>query len=166
MTLPQTLEQALNRQLNSELSSAYIYLAMSAHCAARNLPGFAQWMLVQAREEAGHAMKIFRYLEDRSARVALAAVPQPPGEWPSPLHVFQDVLDHERAVSRQIDALYALAVEEKDYASQAFLQWFVTEQIEEEKTASQIVETLKLAGDSRPALLLLDRELGRRGGEG
>jgi ferritin len=163
VALTKVMQDALNTQIRSEFASAYTYLAMSAHCAAQSLNGFARWLRVQAQEEAGHAMKIYDYLEDRGGRVALQAVDRPPAEWNAPLDLFQDVLAHERKVTAEIDALYALALQEKDYASQAFLQWFVTEQIEEEKTATQVVETLRLVGDRREALIMVDRELGQRG---
>jgi ferritin len=149
--------------MRSELESAYTYLSMSAHCAAQNLSGFGGWLRTQAQEEVMHAMKIYDYLEDRGGRVRLQAVKQPGAEWSSPLALFEDVLEHERKVTAEIDALFELALKEKDYASQTFLHWFVTEQIEEEKIATQVVETLRLAGDNRSALLMIDREMGQRG---
>ena len=163
MSLTTAMQSALNAQIRSELASAYIYLSMSADCAARNLDGFARWLRLQAQEEAGHAMKIYDYLGDRGGRVVLQGLERPPAEWKSPLDLFQQVLEHERAVTAEIDALYALSLQERDYASQAFLQWFVTEQIEEEKTAGSVVENLRLVGEHRPALIMLDRELGQRG---
>ena len=165
MAFTKTMQAALNTQICSEFSSAYTYLAMSAHCSAQSLDGFAGWLRTQAQEEAGHAIKIYDYVEDRGGRVALQAIDRPRAEWKSMLDLFQHVLEHERHVTGEIDALYALAVQEKDYASQAFLQWFVTEQIEEEKTATQVVETLRLVGDHRETLITVDRELGQRGAE-
>lgn len=165
MPLTKTILDALNKQIQSELSSAYTYLSMAAHCAAQNLNGFSSWLRTQAQEEVGHAMKIYGYLEDRGGRVSLQAIDRPGDSWKSPLALFENVLEHERKVTAEIDALFALAVQEKDFASQAFLQWFVTEQIEEEKTSTQVVETLRLAGDNRSALLMVDRELGQRGPE-
>lgn len=162
MAFTKPMQEALNTQICSEFSSAYTYLSMSAHCAAQNLNGFAAWLRIQAQEEAGHAMKIYDYLEDRGGRVILQAVDRPAAEWKTPLDLFENVLAHERKVTGEVDTLYALSVQEKDYASQAFLQWFVTEQIEEEKIAGQVVDHLRLIGDNRSGLLLLDRELGQR----
>jgi len=135
---------------------------MSAYCESINLAGFGHWMRVQAQEEVGHAVKFYGFIHDRGGRVVLQAIDQPPVEFQSPLDVFEKTLEHEQKVTAMIHDLYTLAVQEKDYASQIFLQWFVTEQVEEEDNASQIVETLEMIGDSRQALLMLDRELGRR----
>jgi len=163
--LSKTLQDAMNEQIKNELYSAYIYLSMSAYCEAENLPGFAHWMRLQAQEEVGHAMKFYDFIHDRGGRVALKAIDQPPIEFQSPLDVFEKTLEHEQKVTGMIHNLYALAVQEKDYPSQVFLQWFVDEQVEEEKNASQIVETLKMIGDQGPALIMLDRELAERGSE-
>lgn len=163
--LSKTLQDAMNEQIKNELYSAYIYLSMSAYCEAENLPGFAHWMRLQAQEEVGHAMKFYDFICDRGGRVALKAIDQPPIEFQSPLDVFEKTLEHEQKVTGMIHNLYALAVQEKDYPSQVFLQWFVDEQVEEEKNASQIVETLKMIGDQGPALIMLDRELAQRQAE-
>lgn len=165
MALSKTVQDAFNEQLKHEFYSAYLYLSMSAYCTSVNLPGFAHWMRVQAQEEAGHAMKIYQYVEDRGGRVALQAIGQPPVDFKAPLEVLEQVRQHEQMVTGEINRLYALAAQEKDYASQTFLQWFLTEQVEEEKMSTQLVETLKLAGDNRSALLMLDKELGQRGAE-
>lgn len=159
--LSKKMQAALNEQINAELYSAYVYLAMSAHCEAQNLTGFAAWLRRQAREEVAHAMKIFDFVTDRDGRVALAAVPQPAASYKTPLAMWTKVLEHERHVSALIHKLFALAVKESDYAAQAMLQWFVTEQVEEEKTAGQILEQVKLIGPSGPALFFLDRHLGK-----
>lgn len=164
--LSKAMQDALNAQIHHEFASAYLYLAMAAHFEAANLPGFARWMRLQAQEEAGHAMKIFDHIHDRGGRATLKAIEQPPSEFTSSLDVFQRALEHERKVSDSIHRLYALAAKENDYASQAMLQWFVTEQVEEEKRATQVVEQLKLVGDAPPALLMLDRQLGAREGAG
>lgn len=161
--LSKTIQDAMNEQIKNELYSAYLYLSMSAYCEATNLPGFAHWMRVQAQEEEAHAMKFYDFICERGGRVVLQAIDQPPVEFQSPLHVFEQTLEHEQKVTAMIHDLYGLAVQEKDYASQAFLQWFVTEQVEEEGSATQIVETLKMIGDKGQALVMLDRELGRRG---
>lgn len=163
--LSKTLQDAMNEQIKNELYSAYIYLSMSAYCEAENLPGFAHWMRLQAQEEVGHAMKFYDFIYDRGGRVALKAIDQPPIEFGSPLDVFEKTLEHEQKVTGMIHNLYALAVQEKDYPSQVFLQWFIDEQVEEEKNASQIVETLKMIGDQGPALIMLDRELAQRQAE-
>jgi ferritin len=163
--LGKKLQDAMNEQIKNELYSAYLYLSMSAYCEAANLPGFAHWMRVQAQEEEAHAMKFYNFIHERGGRVVLQAIDQPPVEFPSPLAVFEQTLEHEQKVTGMIHDLYALAVEEKDYASQIFLQWFVTEQVEEEASASQILEMLKMIGDKGHALIMLDRQLGRRGAD-
>jgi ferritin len=160
--LGKTLQDAMNEQIKNELYSAYLYLSMSAYCEAANLPGFAHWMRMQAEEEVSHAMKFYQFIHERGGRVVLQAIDQPPVEFQSPLNAFEQTLEHEQKVTAMIHDLYTLAAQEKDYASQAFLQWFVTEQVEEEDSATQIVETLKMIGDKGHALLMLDRELGRR----
>ncbi len=153
-----TLEQALNEQLNREIFSSYLYLSMAAHFESAGFPGFATWMRAQADEEHLHAMRFFDHITDRGARVRLAAVAEPPSEFGKPLEVFEASLEHERAITRNIGFVY----EQADRSTQAFLDWFLTEQVEEEKAVSQIVESLRLAADSGPALLILDRELGAR----
>ena len=161
MTTP-TLSQAFNEHLAKELYSAYSYLAMAAYFEDANYPGFAKWMHAQAGEEFQHAMKFWTFIYDTGGKVTLLAIDQPRSDYSSPLDAFSQALKSEQEVTAAINDLYAGAVEGKDYAAQAFLQWFVTEQVEEEKTASQIVETLEMAGDSATAILLLDRELGSR----
>jgi ferritin len=156
------LEQTLNDQLNRESYSSYLYLAISAHLGAAGFPGFASWMRAQAAEEHQHAMRFFDHLEDRGGRVRLQAVAEPPVEFGTPLQAFEASLEHERFITRSIEALY----EQADRPTQAFLDWFLTEQVEEEKTVGDIVDALRLAADSGPALLLLDRELGARPGGG
>lgn len=153
---------AMNEQVNHELFSAYLYLSMAAHFEAINLGGFASWMRVQAGEEQEHALKFFDYILDRGGKVALQAIDQPTVEFGSPVAVFEEVLAHEQKVTALIHKLYELAVKENDYASQLFLGWFVTEQVEEEKNASSIVDTLKMVGDRGIALHRLDHELGER----
>ncbi len=162
MTLGTAVQEALNEQIKHEFDSAYIYLSMAAYCESANLPGFANWLSVQAREEVEHAMKFYTFIHDRGGRVQLRALDQPPTEFGSVLGVFEQALAHEQKISGLINQLYGLAAGEQDYASQAFLQGFVTEQVEEEKITSQVVERLKLAGDSKHALLLVDRELSDR----
>ena len=165
MALSKTVQDALNEQMKQEFYAAYLYLSMSAYCSSSNFEGFAKWLRQQATEEVGHAMRIYDYIEDRGGRVLLQAIPQPATEFPSILNVFEQARDHERKVTGMINRLYEVVDGEKDYASHPFLEWFLTEQIEEEKTSNQIVESLKLAGDHPGALLMLDRELGARGPE-
>ena len=160
--LNKTIQDAMNEQIKNELYSAYLYLSMSAYCESINLPGCASWMRMQEQEEKIHAMKLFDFVHERGGRVVLQAIDQPPSEFGPPLAVFEKTLEHEQKVTGLINNLYALAVEEKDYASQIFLQWFVTEQIEEENSVSQVIEQLKMIGDSRQGLLMLDRDLGGR----
>jgi ferritin len=160
--MKQAVQAAVNEQIKHELSSAYVYLSMSAHFDAENLPGFARWMRVQAQEELGHAMRLFDYVNQRGGRVILQAVEQPPHEFSSPLHIFEQALEHETKVTQLIEELYETAVQHKDYATQVEVQWFITEQVEEENSASLIVDQLKMAGDNRAALLMLDRQLGAR----
>jgi ferritin len=158
------MQDALNAHLAEELTSSYLYLAMAADCESRNLPGFAHWLRTQSEEERGHAMKFFDFVQSRGWRVRLHGLAAPPADFGSPLQLFERVLAAEREVTSKINQLYATASEVEDYASQAFLQWFVSEQVEEEKTASEIVETLRMIGDDKVALLMLDRELAGRAG--
>lgn len=160
-----TLHRALNDHLGAELYSAHLYLSMSAYCESMNLPGFARWMRAQSEEERDHAMKFYEFIGDRGSRVVLGAIEQPPTDFASPLDLFEQALAHEQQVTAMIHRLYGLAEQEKDYPSQTFLQWFVIEQVEEEKTATGIVETLRTIGENRVAVLMLDRELGGRGAE-
>jgi ferritin len=152
----------MNVQIREELYSAYLYLSMAAHFESANLPGFATWMKKQAGEEQEHAMKFFEHIHDRGGKVTLHAIAQPPVDFKTPLSIFEQVLEHEKVVTGRIHLLYKLAVEGKDYASQTFLTWFVNEQVEEEKNATQIVESLKMMGDSANALFMLDSVLGKR----
>lgn len=156
------LEKAFNDQIKHELYSAYIYLAMAAYFETKNLTGFAHWMKVQYKEEVSHAMKIFEFLNDRSVKVLLQAIPQPVLEYASTLEVFEETLKHEKKVTSLINALYDLAKEINDNASSVFLQWFISEQVEEEKNAAYIIENLKMIESVGPALIMLDRELAKR----
>ena len=160
--LDKKLLKAMNEQINKELYSAYLYLSMSAYLDSANLGGFAHWMRAQASEEQEHALKFYRYIYERGGRVTLQAIDQPPAEFESVRDVFEKTLAHEQKVTSLINGLYATAVSQNDYASQAFLQWFVSEQVEEEDTATRIRETLKMVGDKGHALIMLDRELGQR----
>ncbi len=164
-TIGGKVQDAINEQIKNELYSAYLYLAMSAHFEADSLGGFAQWMRVQAREEVTHGMKLFDYLANRGGRVELKAIPAPPAKFESALAIFRQAYAHEQEVTASIHALYALAVKENDHPTQVALTWFVNEQVEEEKSAADIVAQLELVGDNGPALLVLDKALGARGGD-
>jgi ferritin len=159
------LQKSMNDQVRKEFESAYVYLSMAAWMEDQNLPGFAAWLRQQAREEAGHAMKIYDHLIDRGCRVELQPLAGPPTDFKTSLDVFQQVKQHEEKVTKSINDLYGLAVDERDYASQVFLEWFITEQVEEEKNSSQVLESVRRVGDNQAALVMLDRELGQRGPE-
>lgn len=156
------LQDALNEQIVAELHSAYIYLSMAAYFEAENWPGFAKWMRVQSREEIEHAMKIFDFLNDRGGRVELGAIEKPPSDYASPLDAFRQAYEHECTITQKIYKLYDLAVQEGDYPTQVMLQWFIDEQVEEEKITSEAVAMLERVGDHKPALLVLDRHFGKR----
>ena len=160
--LSKKVEEALNSQINAELYSAYVYLSMSAYFEDQDLAGMAAWMRAQAQEEAAHAMKIFGYIYDRGGRVNLAAIDGPQTEWDSPLGAFEAAYKHEQHVTSLIHKLVDLAIGENDHATKNMLDWFVDEQVEEEASASAIVQRLKMIGDHTPGLLMLDRELGQR----
>ena len=161
-SLSQSMQDALNDQVQAEFASAYLYLALSARMEQFNLKGFAHWLRLQWQEETQHALKLFDFLLQRDAAVHLQALPAPDYDAETPLEIFELVLEHEQYITRRINELYALAVEERDYASQALLQWFVSEQLEEEENARAIIDDLRLVGDSGASLFLLDRELGQR----
>ncbi len=156
------MENELNKQLNAELYSSYLYLSMSAYFESINLKGFANWMRVQAQEELVHAMKFYDYLNERGGRAVLMAIDAPPAKWQSPIAVFEHVYEHEQKVTGLIHDLVNLALSESDHATNNFLQWFVAEQVEEESSADEIVQKLKLIGDARGGVFMLDRELGQR----
>lgn len=161
----QKVQNAINDQINAELYSAYVYLSMSAYFEGQNLAGFAHWMRLQYQEETQHALKLFDYMNDRGGGGVLKAVDAPPAGFGSPLEIFEKTLAHEQKVTGLIHNLYKLAVEEVDYPTQVLLQWYIAEQVEEEKNASEAVANLRLANGSGPGLLLLDREMGARGSE-
>ena len=160
--LSKKMQEALNEQINAELYSAYLYLSMSAYFKSINLPGSANWMRVQTQEEMVHAMKIYDYVNERGGRVALEAVSKPVVEWKSPLAAFQAAYKHEQHVTGLINDLVNLAVKEKDHAVNAFLQWFVNEQVEEEASADEVVQKLKQVEKVPAGVFMIDRELGQR----
>jgi ferritin len=158
---PRVLE-AINKQINSELSASYSYLAMSAYCERQKFTGAARWLRLQSREEHMHALKLFDFVLARDRSVHLLAIDEPAGEFKSVADVFERALLQEQEVTRQIDALYEIAFHEKAFSAVAELQWFLTEQVEEEKTAREIVAKFRLVGNDPASLLDLDRELGAR----
>lgn len=160
--LSDTLHSELNQQINRELESAYIYFSMAADLESRSLDGFAHWMKTQAQEEVAHAMKIYQYLIDQGCKVTLLALPQPQTEFASPLEVFEKALEHEKKLADSLNKLSDLAMQEKDNTTYSFLEWFLTEQVEEIATASAIVDKVRMVGDNGHGLLMLDTELGRR----
>ncbi|MGC1376959.1 MAG: ferritin [Anaerolineales bacterium] len=158
-----TMQDIINEQINKELFSSYLYLSMAAFFEEKNLSGFAKWMHVQSGEEREHAMKFYEHLVDRGGRVLLKAIEAPGAEWKSNLELFKEVQAHEAKVTKSIYDLYEQALKEKDYATQVLLQWFITEQVEEEKNAAEIVQQLELIDAHGTAVLMLDHQLGKRG---
>ncbi len=153
---------ALNSQLNNEYYSAYLYLSMSAYCSSLGLDGFAHWFRFQYDEEILHAMKLYSFIEDRGGRVHLQAIQEPPKDFASPVAVFEQSYEHEQFITRCINDLVDLAVEEKDHTTNTFLSWYLSEQVEEESNVSAIVAKLKFVGDDGRALLMIDSELASR----
>lgn len=160
-----TIQEAINQQINLEFSSAYAYLAMSAHFEASGLPGCATWMRQQAQEEVTHAMRLFDFMHDRNTPVALQPINAPRHEFGSPREVFENALHHEQKVTQSIHNLYGLATENHDYATRVMLEWFINEQVEEEKTVQGILDEFALVGDNKVALFMIDKELGARQAE-
>lgn len=160
--LSKSLQEAINEQMKHEFESAYLYLAMSAYCESKNLPGTATWLRIQWQEELSHAMKLFTYVNARGGRAILKTIDQPPTDYDSPHAIFKTVLQHEQKVTAMINKLYETAIKEGDYATQVELQWFITEQVEEEKNAMDILRLLEMAGDSGISLMMVDRQLGSR----
>ena len=163
--LVKKIEQALNDQIKHEFYSSYLYLAMAVYCESVDLPGFAQWLVAQSKEEYGHAERLIKFVQDRNGDVTLSKIDKPQGKFQSVLDVFEKVLAHEQFVSQRINEIYALAVKEKDYASQVEMQWYIQEQVEEEKTAQDIVKQLNRVGNKGTALFMLDQKMGQRQSE-
>jgi ferritin len=159
------MQTAMNDQINKELYSSYLYLSMAAYLEDKNLPGFAHWMRVQETEEREHAMKFYDFMVERGGRVTLKAIDAPKAEWKSTLELAEEVAAHETMITASINTLYELALTEKDYPTQIMLQWFISEQVEEERNAAEIVANLKLIEDRGTAVLMLDHRLAKRGGE-
>lgn len=164
--LTEKMQKALNGQMNAELYSSYLYLSMNAYFKSVNLDGFATWMYYQAQEELQHAMKFYDFICQRGGRIQLAQIEAPPAEWNSPLKVFEDTLAHEQKVTGLINDLVEIATEERDHATQIFLQWFVSEQVEEEESVGGVLEQLKLMGEAKGGLFMMDREMAKRGAPG
>ena len=159
------MQDAINDQIQKELYSSYLYLSMSAYFADRNLSGFAHWMRVQESEEREHAMKLYDFILERGGKVNLKAIDAPKTEWTSTLEVAEEVAAHEAKVTASIYALYETALKDKDYPAQIMLQWFISEQVEEENNAAEIVANLKLIEKGGTAIYVLDHQLGKRGGD-
>lgn len=160
--LDDKMQEALNFQLNRELYSAYLYLAMGAYFEDQDFPGFGNWMRVQAQEELAHAMKFYDYIVQRGGRVLLADIEAPDAHWKSPQAAFEQVYEHEQMVTGLINSLVDLALEISDHATNNFLQWYVAEQVEEEESASGVLQKIKMAGESGSGLYMLDGELALR----
>lgn len=160
--LKESIEKALNEQINAELYSAYLYQAMAAYFEDKSLDGFARWMDLQAGEEMEHARKFYDYVNERGGRVILEGIDKPKNEWSTNLEAFEDSLAHEEKITAMINDLVSLADEEKDYATHSFLQWFVDEQVEEEDSVGEVVDKLKLVGDSTQGLFMMNDKLGAR----
>lgn len=160
--LSKKMVDALNGQINKEMYSAYLYMAMAAYSESQGLNGIANWFSVQYQEEMAHAMKIYRYVLEQGAVIKLAAIDEPPAKFGTPLEMFEKTLAHEQFVTKSINELMDLSISVKDHATQIFLQWFVTEQIEEEANDNAIIDKLKLAGQDGNGLFMIDKELGMR----
>lgn len=160
--LKERIEKELNNQINKELFSAYLYMSMSSYFNSVDLLGFAHWMHIQAKEELFHAEKIYGFINERGGRVVLETIDKPQTEWASPLSAFEDALKHEEFITASINDIVNNALQDKDHATNIFLQWFVTEQVEEEAAANEIIRKLRLMQDAPGALYMLDKELSAR----
>lgn len=160
--IKQRVNDAINAQINAELYSAYLYLSMAAYFEDQNLPGFANWMRVQFEEEQFHGLRFYSFINERGGRVILDAIEKPETNWESIIAVFDNVLAHEEHVTNLINNLMSIAIEERDYATSNFLQWFVDEQVEEEANVNAILNQLKRVNGEGQAILMLDRELATR----
>lgn len=161
--LSPTMQDAFAAHVNQEFYSSYLYLSMSLYCERLSLPGFGKWMRIQSSEEHGHALKMLDHVVDRGGTINLQAVEKPAADFKSVQDLFERTVAHEKKVTAYIHSLYALALKEQDFASMEMLQWFIKEQVEEEKNATLILEQLKLAGDKGSSLVMLDHRMGKRG---
>lgn len=162
MRFKKNVQEILNKQINAEFWSAYLYLSMSSYFAERGLAGFANWMRVQYQEEVSHALKIFDYVIARGGQVVLEPIDAVPSDWKGISQIFDSTYEHECLVTDMIHKCYEVAVEERDHATANMLQWFISEQAEEEESALEIIDKIKLIGENGPALYMLDKELGAR----
>jgi len=160
--IKEKMAKALNEQINEELFSAYLYLSMSAYFEDIGLKGFANWMMIQYKEETDHAMKIYNYLFSQGVKPKLFAIKEPAEKWNSPLHAFEETYKHEQHITERINYLVDIAEELKDRATYNFLQWYIDEQVEEEENDRDIIDKLKLIGESKQGLFMLDKELSQR----
>lgn len=160
--LNQKIEEALNAQINAEMWSAYLYLSMAAYCHSQGNPGMGKWFEVQFQEEQDHAKIFFNYVISRGGNVILKPIEAVPTTWNSVLEVFESTLEHEQKVTALINNLFAITAAENDYATQSMLKWFIDEQVEEEETAQNIIDNLKMIKDNGYGLYMLDKELGAR----
>ncbi|MBT4917335.1 ferritin [Candidatus Peregrinibacteria bacterium] len=163
--MDKAVNDAVNKQIQAEMDSAYLYLAMAAYAEAKDLNGVASWMKIQAQEEMEHAMKFYGYVYQTGGEVELLALPKPKKDFGSILDIFEAALDHEKLITSKINSLYELSMKKKDYAFQSFLKWYIDEQVEEESTAADIIAQIKMIGDSKEGIFMLDKELGSRSAE-
>jgi ferritin len=162
MKINKKVEDAINKQINAELYSAYLYLGMSARCTELNLKGMANWLYVQAQEEMTHAMKFYRFVLERGGHTVFPAIEGVRDNWKAPLEMFSAAYEHEQKVTAMINNIVDIAIAERDHATASMLNWFVDEQVEEEANSSEITEKLKLIGESKDGLFMLDKELATR----
>lgn len=162
MIINSKMEDLINEQINKELFSSYLYLSMASYFESNNFGGFSKWMIAQSKEEYNHAMKFYGYVFERGGKVTLKTIAEPKKNWKSPLEAFNEAYEHEKMITDSINKLYEQAKQEKDYATEIFLNYFIKEQVEEEATASYIVEKLKMIGDNLGGMLMLNSELGKR----
>jgi len=160
--LKEKMLDALNEQINAEQYSAFLYLSMSAWCSDNGLPGFANWLYVQYQEELSHANKFFNYVNERGEKVLLKAIEQMPTDFDEIIDIVEKTLEHEKLVTSLVNNLVDVAVQERDHATQSFLQWFVDEQVEEESNVQEILDTLKLINGQGNGIFMLDREMRQR----
>ena len=160
--ISEKMQDALNEQVNKEFYSAYLYLAMSAYCNTIGLPGFANWMRQQYEEESLHVTKMYDYILDQGGKIHLKKIDEPPQEYGTPVNIFEQTLAHEQFVTGCINELMGIAVDERDYATQTFLQWYVTEQVEEESNVNDILAPLRMVGDDGGGLMMIDQQLSQR----
>ncbi len=160
--IKQNVQDIINKQIQAEMYSAYLYLGMAVWCNDQNLNGAAQWFKLQAKEEMAHAMRFYKFLEETNSQIVLKAIDPPPAKWGNLLNVFEDAYKHEQKVTGMIYEIVNLANKEGDHATASMCKWFVDEQVEEEAQTLEIVNQIKMLGDSKGSLFMLDRQLGKR----